>query len=334
MSIPSTKEVSLTAKSENKLGLGMSSTSIKYSPTASPIFGASNVVGTFTVQLSNFDAKFTYAGTATEGGLVTVNSSGLVSVTGLEGVRNNTPVTVTITASRSGYLSATNSITINTQSCANGAPCELGEIGPAGGLIAYVSTDGFACGTEFSATGSPTGGKCHYLEVAPSNWGLVEDGQESLVSKVYAIRYVWLDGVPDEASANSSASEIGRGYKNSLEIVLATTSHGGDPLQSQAGAARSYTGGSKTDWYLPNKAELNLICQWNRGVAQSVETICSDGARNNATYGAESSGFADRPYATSSEKDWETTWLQNFGNGGVTQSATMSGANVRPVRAF
>jgi len=330
-SVPSTKEVALSAKSENKLGLGRSSTSIKYSPAVLPTFGVSNVVGTFTVQISNFDPNFTYAGSATEGGLVTVSSTGLVTVTGVEG---GTSLTVSITSTRSGYVSGQQSLTAVTATCAEGGICKLGNIGPGGGFIAYVSTDGFDCGAAFTATGSPTGGKCHFLEVAPSNWGLEADGQESLVSKVGPIRYEELPSVPNEVSPDSSSSEIGRGYKNSVELVSATTMRGGDPLQSQAGAARAYTGGSKTDWFLPNKSELHLICQWNTGVVQSVEATCSGGSLNSATYGAQSSGFADAPYGTSSFLDFQTVWVHRFDNAKPGLFPTFGGANVRPIRAF
>ena len=48
--------------------------------------------------------------------------------------------------------------------------CQVGDIGPGGGTIYYYEAAGFKCGNSFSITGSPTGGLCHYLEVAPNGW--------------------------------------------------------------------------------------------------------------------------------------------------------------------
>jgi hypothetical protein len=51
------------------------------------------------------------------------------------------------------------------------AAYSVGETGPGSGIIYYVDAgDGFECGPQHNDTGSPTGGKCHYLEVAPSGW--------------------------------------------------------------------------------------------------------------------------------------------------------------------
>jgi hypothetical protein len=54
--------------------------------------------------------------------------------------------------------------------CATGGTCVVGDTGPGGGIVYYVDNAGFSCGASYSSTGSPTGGLCHHLEVAPSGW--------------------------------------------------------------------------------------------------------------------------------------------------------------------
>jgi len=74
-----------------------------------PTFGTpSSTTNGFNVQITNFDAAFTYAGTATAGGSVSINSTGLVAVTG---VAIGASSTATITTIRSGYNSGSSQVT-------------------------------------------------------------------------------------------------------------------------------------------------------------------------------------------------------------------------------
>jgi hypothetical protein len=108
-----------------------------------------------------------------------------------------------------------------------------------------------------------------------------------------------------------------------------------DPLLTGVGASRAYTGGSKTDWYLPNKAELILICQWNNGVIQSVEKSCAGGSLNSATYGAQSSGFAGADYGSSSFLGTDNVWTLRFDGGNPAMTASwVFDWQYRPVRAY
>ena len=74
-----------------------------------PTFGTpSSTTNGFNVQITNFDAAFTYAGTATAGGSVSINGTGLVAVTG---VTVGASSTATITTIRSGYNSGSSTVT-------------------------------------------------------------------------------------------------------------------------------------------------------------------------------------------------------------------------------
>jgi hypothetical protein len=197
----------------------------------------------------------------------------------------------------------------------------VGQTGPGGGTVFYVATSPFACGPTRSET-------CTYLEAAPSGWNTGSDPTKAWA--VAAYREADVSGVGNDAAAYNDALGVGLGYKNSLAIVI----QNGAGTTYAAGAARAYTGGSKTDWYLPTTAELNLLCQWNRGVAPNVTTACSGGSINSATYGAGAAGFVANRYWSSSERDAYFAWYQYFDGGGQGNFTKDDTTYVRPVRAF
>ena len=74
---------------------------------SSAFSSTSSYDGRFTVQVSNYDSAFTYVVTSSAG-QASINSTGLITVTGL---RPDQSVTVTMTTSRSGYDTTTSSVT-------------------------------------------------------------------------------------------------------------------------------------------------------------------------------------------------------------------------------
>jgi hypothetical protein len=205
---------------------------------------------------------------------------------------------------------------------------DLGDTGPGGGKIFYYLAAGFNCGTNFTDTGSATGGKCKWLEVAPSGWGGASDRRTWALDSLKATD---VSGVSNESTAYNNQLAIGLGYKNSIAIV-----NQGNDTTTAAGAARAYVGGSLSDWYLPTTAELNVLCQWQGGVATSVTTVCSFTTRNSTVYGAGTAGFTNDYYWSSSEVASSNVWSQNFANNSGSQ-ANINKFNlisVRPIRAF
>jgi hypothetical protein len=105
-------------------------------------------------------------------------------------------------------------------SCATGAACALGDIGPGGGLVFRIY-----------------GGKTY--EMAPKTWSG--------------------SGTPDEAFnwcnhttllvSGADGTAIGTGSLNTIAMDAACTSGAGQ-------AAADYAGGGKTDWFLPAQDEL------------------------------------------------------------------------------
>jgi hypothetical protein len=250
-------------------------------------------------------------------------SSGVATFTGL-GIDGTDGTTYTITYTVSGLAVATATVTLVALTCATGGTCNVGDTGPGGGKIFYKATTPFACGP----TGSET---CRYLEAAPSNWNTGGDPRVVWAVTAYqsADQRSDVSGITNDSTQYNNALGIGLGLKNSIAIV----SQGNDTTTA-AGVARAYTGGSKTDWYLPTTAELNLLCQWNRGVAPNVTTACSGGSINSATYGAGAAGFVASDYWSSSEYGDQFAWIQTFDHGGQGHQYKSFTQYVRPVRAF
>jgi len=211
----------------------------------------------------------------------------------------------------------------------SGFDYNVGDVGPGGGRIFYKDVAGFSCGANYSATGSPNGGLCTVLEVAPVSWrGASEpllpwatgtDSSGNAISDVV--------GIDNEENPSSNPLGIGLGYKNSL-LILAQ----GNDATTAAGRARAYSGGAKSDWYLPTAAELNVLCQWNRGVSQNISTLCSGGSLNSGT-GASSSGFVNYTYYSSSERNATEAFFQYFQTGQIGYNKSFA-MYLRPIRAF
>ena len=254
-----------------------------------------------------------------------VGSSGMAvtSGTGTFTVTFNTPV-----AQSSTVFKLTIQSGLNT-------PFKVGDRGPGGGFIYYVSDAGFNCGATFTNTGSPTGGKCKYLEVAPSDWQASEYTHPwATGTKTSGNAIQNISSIADDASEYNNALGVGLGFKNSIAIVSQNGLYNIMTNDYAAGAARAYAGGSQNDWYLPTTAELNLLCQWAHGVAPSVTTVCAGGSMNSSTYGASSAGFIGSYYWSSSEIQHNMTWTQYLFGGGQTGLEKYAGSSVRPVRAF
>ena len=128
-----------------------------------------------------------------------------------------------------------------TPTCAQGGPCAIGDVGPGGGKVFYVAAGTF---TQEGATGSMCTTDCKYLEAAPNGWsgGSTDPG------------ITWAALENQSTRVNGASGEaIGTGYQNSVAIV---NQNGNSTTTSAAARARAYTGGSKSDWFLPSSHEL------------------------------------------------------------------------------
>ena len=180
--------------------------------------------------------------------------------------------------------------------CATGGTCAVGDAGPGGGIVFYVSTTAQSWGT--------------YLEAAPTDYQV--NGSRA--------RVAWgcfgtLIGAADAA--------IGAGKTNTATILAKCSDTG-----IAARVAADYRGGGKSDWFLPSKDELNELCKYahNTGQAASATELCSGGTPRT--------GFDTNYYYSSTEYQPGFGWSQFFGSGGQFTLNKFSTSYVRPVRAF
>ena len=115
---------------------------------------------------------------------------------------------------------------------------KLGDVGPGGGIVFYVSEEGFT-------VHDGKGGKqiCHYLEMMDKTLG-----------KCY-----WL---PDYVDVGGTETGLGYGKANTYKILeLEKSRLDLDDLSCAAYAVREYSNANtkKGDWWLPSKDELLLM---------------------------------------------------------------------------
>ena len=188
---------------------------------------------------------------------------------------------------------------VSALTCATGGSCIVGDTGPGGGKVFYVSA------TNFTSTGSDCNTACKYLEAAPTGWGngiTVAEG-ETTGSSTVDPQLKWCSDTTTLRNATTKTA-IGDGRPNTTTGVACLT-----------GAifhAELYAVNGKTDWHLPSKDELNQLFI------------------NRATVG----GFFAGNYLSSSEGAADAVWGQSFINGFQAGFLKTSSVAVRPVRAF
>lgn len=170
--------------------------------------------------------------------------------------------------------------TVVALTCATGGVCAVGDTGPGGGVVFYVSA------TNFTSTGSDCNTACKYLEAATSD---------------QSAGIAWCSNTT--SALGTTATAIGTGMPNTTTADTGCTT---GAIQ----IAADYTNNSKTDWHLPSKDELNQMCKWQRGVAWTSDaTVCTGGVLNS---GLGASGFSTDFYWSSSEYDASFAWVQYF----------------------
>lgn len=184
-----------------------------------------------------------------------------------------------------------------TKPCSQGGGCEVGDTGPGGGTIFYISPT-----VINAATGISSGGT--YLEVAPLNWSGLSG--ESLTA--------WSKGTTTNVAGTLSA--IGAGAENTR---LINNGLGANSVAAKVAADLTFPsgGGGKSDWFLPSTLE----------VKEMYEALYAPGLAGNlgiTNYWTSTQG--------SNTAQADTYW---FGNGGlISPTDKLNIFAVRPIRAY
>jgi hypothetical protein len=174
---------------------------------------------------SSGDGAITYAVQSAGATGCTINSSERVLTFTSAGSCVIRATAATTSNYLTGYIDATFTVTAAV-SCADGGVCALGDTGPGGGKVFYVSS------SNFTSTGSNCGTACKYLEAAPSD---------------HSSQVAWCSNIT--SSLGVTATGIGSGMSNT---TTADSTCDSGAIQ----VAAAYTNNSKTDWHLPSKDEL------------------------------------------------------------------------------
>jgi hypothetical protein len=152
---------------------------------------------------------------------------------------------------------------------------DIGDTGPGGGKIFYYFANGFACGPNFTDTGSPTGGKCKYLEVSPRNWW----GGAADTATTWANATTAITGINNEVDTG-----IGR---SNTRVITTSGAYTTTAAQLASSYISTIDGEDFNDWYLGSQAEmielikspLVAILQISGGYWTSTQVTGSGSAR-------------------------------------------------------
>jgi hypothetical protein len=211
---------------------------------------------------------------------------------------------------------------------------EVGERGPGGGIVFYVSA------TNFTSTGSTCNTTCKYLEVAPSTWRTGVFAED--------INYQWSNNTSDSTGQDSTTSstegsqseekfnwKIGQGFYNTSVMQAAGA------MSAAQTAVLAYAGNvTAGEWFIPSMNELNELCKYARGqTTGNPKNRCNGfGDLKTGTTGNDLGGFVAEQYWSSSEWSsapaFSNSWYQTLSDGYINHYSKSYTFKVRPIRAF
>ena len=195
------------------------------------------------------------------------------------------------------YASGTTAVTTTTT-----VSYSVGNTGPGGGTVFYVSATPFACGPTMNLT-------CTYLEAAPNNWYAVgEDPVRSFSGYTMGNLVTTNNG-------------LGYGYQNTLALVAQSST-----ADRAITLADGYTNGGMSDWFLPSKVELNELCKYVRQQTTGNTAVACDST------GTLRSGIT-AAWWWSSSAEAPVVWRQYIGHGGQVNNGDVTAQRSRPIRA-
>jgi len=191
--------------------------------------------------------------------------------------------------------------------CATENICSVGDIGPGGGTVFYVSS-------AFTETGATCSTNCHYLEWAPVSWASTQSQNGSFIEPGTATTDAGTYVFPANNLLGTSTA-LGSGFNNTS--LMATAPSPGTSSTNAALASRLYAASdtSAGQWFLPSQQELILMAQ------SSAQAI---------------GGFQARYYWTSTEQGATNQIEVHMPDAGISADArgSVNSHLFRPIRAF
>jgi hypothetical protein len=212
----------------------------------------------------------------------------------------------------------------------------VGDRGPGGGIVYYVSDN------YFTSTGSTCGTSCKYLEVAPATWQSAGESVANDSTYKWSSNDTALTG-QDRTTASTEGIapntteklnwKIGQGFYNtSVMKVSGATSAAQAAVLAYAGSA---TAGQ---WFIPSMNELNELCKYARGqTTGNLKVACTNGGTLKTGTANDLGGFVESLYWSSSESNASSARSQYFGEFPGNRASDLKDGTaryVRPVRAF
>ena len=212
--------------------------------------------------------------------------------------------------------------------CATGGTCAVGDRGPGGGIVYYVSA------TTFTSTGSNCNTSCRYLEVAPATWRTGSVASDLTYSWSSATTATGQDITTSSAEGAYRSDEIinwkiGQGFNNTRLMNVGGAS-------TPATAVLAYAGNSTAgQWFIPSMNELVELCKYARGLTTGNPAVrCSNSGTLKTGTANDLGGFVAGNYWSSTERianeSWHVVFTNNFTGYGIKAERQY----VRPVRAF
>ncbi len=312
--------------------------------SSTPKKGKVNVTVKITLPTANGGSKIT-GGKVSAGGKSCTIKKTKTSCT-IKSIRNGKALKISAKSkNRKGFSSASPSVAYTAGAgswptapvvgpppitCATGGTCVVGDRGPGGGIVYYVSAD------AFTSAGSNCDTSCRYLEVAPATWrsGVVADDQT----------YAWSDNQISATGQNINTAsnegsfaffekvnwKIGQGFSNTSVMNV----EGADSEAKTAVLA--YAGNSTAgQWFIPSMNELLELCKYARGQATgNLKVGCSTGGSLKTGTTNDLGGFVADKYFSSSEYSSSAALGVDFAGDIFYYTGKPSPKFVRPVRAF
>ena len=274
-----------------------------------PTFDTATATSTgFTVQISNYNGSYTWAGTATASGIVSISGTGLITVTGVAPVTSST---ATITTTRTGYIGGSATVSATSSSGA-----------------ALTPTFGTATATSDGYTVTITNYAAAFTFESPT----VSAGSVAVTSTSGANRVLTVTGLSPGSSATITQTTTRTNYNNGSATVTGTST-AGSALTPTFGTATATASGFTVQIsnYSANSANYTFAGTATASgiVAISVTglitvTGVAPGTSSTATITTTRTGYSGGSAAVSATSTTGTALTPTFG----TPTATAGGFTV------